>query len=274
MPPSFVLTIAGTDPSGAAGIQADSFVIQQHGLPAASVITAVLAQNTCGVQQLYPMSAAQITAQLDSALGDLPIAAIKIGLVPTPEAAEAISAAIARLPVTVPVVLDPVLSSGDGRRALVAPGTTEALAAMLAALAPRVRVWTPNAPEAAALSGLEVQTGEQALRAAATLSAGGAHVLLKAGHLLREDGWLRDVWGSAGEAALLEPLAAIPQDVRGTGCHLSSALAAQLALGSAPREAALLARRYLGALLHAARWSPGHGRMIIQHGARTREEQV
>lgn len=261
----FVLTIAGTDPSGAAGIQADCAVIHAHGLEAASVITAVLAQGSVGVRAVYPMEAAMIAAQLDSVLSDLPVTAVKIGLVPTPQAAEAIARGLERLGQGVPVVLDPVLASGDGRSALVAPGTPGALLDLIAGLAPRLTILTPNAPEAAALAGLSVVTGEEAMAAALALGRYARGVLLKAGHLTRGDGWLRDVWAMDGEAALLAALPAIEEDVRGTGCHLSSAIAARLARGEEALAAVEGARRYLGRLLHEGRWRPGHGRMMIRH---------
>jgi hydroxymethylpyrimidine/phosphomethylpyrimidine kinase len=266
---AFILTIAGTDPCGAAGIQADLHVIRDHGFAGASVITAMLAQHTGGVQAIWPMSAAQLTAQLDSALSDLPIAAVKLGLIPTPEAAHAIQAALLRaLPADAPVVLDPVLASGDGRRALVAPGTEDALLTLLSSLRERGHptVITPNAPEAARLTGQPVETLDHALVAAAQLAASCGAALLKAGHLAREGAKVRDVWAEAGQGACaLAALPAIDEDVRGTGCHLSSALACQLASGLPAQQAAEAARRYLNTLLTASRWRPGAGRSILRH---------
>lgn len=256
---SVLLTIAGTDPSGAAGIQADLQVFRDFGFHGASVITAVLAQNTAGVRSLHPLDPALVTEQLAAVLEDLEIAAVKVGLVPSPEVAALIGArsASGRL---APVVWDPVLASGDSRTRFTDDAT---ISTILAAL-PHIDVLTPNAPEAARLTGLAVTTTDEALAAAEHLiECGAGAVLLKSGHLSRGSDTIRDVWADAKGPRLMNALPAIETDVRGTGCQLSSAVAAGLASGKPAYEAAESAREYLSELLRFKRRRIGRGREVV-----------
>ena len=252
-----LLTIAGTDPSGAAGIQADLQVFRDFGFHGASVITSVLWQNTVGVRGQRPVELDVLRAQLDAVLSDLAVSAIKVGLVPTAAHWDVI---LDSLPAATPVVVDPVFASGDGRTPLVTQDVLDAVRRSLS----RVDVVTPNAPEAAALTDVAVATLDDALRAAEHLVALGARaVLLKAGHLSQRSQAIRDVWADAGGARLMQPLPAIEVDVRGTGCQLSSAVAAGLARGDAPFDAAESARGYLSELLRLRRQRIGHGREVV-----------
>jgi len=252
-----LLTIAGTDPSSAAGIQADLHVFRDHEAHGASVVTTVVSQNTSGVHALHALPEDVVDAQLAAVFDDLDIAAVKVGLVPTAGLAQRISARVASRP----VVWDPVLTSGDGATALVEPAVVAALLAVL----PLCDVFTPNAPEAATLTDIPVTSRPGAHAAAARLVRLGAPaVLLKTGHLMDGD-TIQDVWATEAGTVDLAALPTIGENVRGTGCHLSSAIAARLARGDAPIDAVEGARRYLSMLLHEKRRAVGRGRSIIVH---------
>src|SRR5215211_3727831 len=139
------LTIAGSDPSGGAGIQADLKTFAAFGVYGASAITAITVQNTLGVEAIAPLSADLVSAQIEAVAGDLDIAAIKIGMLATAAIVEAVAAAITSLDLPL-VVLDPVLASSSGDRLLDEDG----VAALRAEMLPRARVVTPNIPEAEA----------------------------------------------------------------------------------------------------------------------------
>lgn len=259
--PRFVLSVAGTDPSGAAGIQVDLQVFRDLGCHGLSVVTAVVWQNTQGVRGFEPMSAAVVAAQLEAVIEDLPVDAIKLGMLPSAEVVEVVADYMARWrALGVPVVCDPVLASGDGQVAL---GSAEVVEAMRRRLLPLVDVLTPNVPEAVALLGGErferLEVGAEAL-----LGVGPKAVLLKAGHWqdAQVEGFA-DCWADAQGARLMPALAGIDEDVRGTGCQLSSALAAGLAGGHTPYEAASRARELLNDWLWRRRLSPGKGRAMI-----------
>jgi hydroxymethylpyrimidine/phosphomethylpyrimidine kinase len=253
-----LLTIAGTDPSSAAGIQVDLQVFRDYGFHGASVITAVVWQNTIGVRGFRALEADDVIAQLDAVLDDLEVTVVKVGMVPTARQVDAIVERIDQLA----VVWDPVLRSGSGEAALVDPDAIDAIRRAL----PDVTVLTPNVPEAARLSGIEIETRADAHRAAGELlNRGPDAVLLKTGHLDEGEDTFRDVFASADGIIDLEPLSAIDADVRGTGCQLSSAIAAEMARGAAAREACEHARRYLHEMLRTRRRSVGKGRDIVVH---------
>jgi len=250
-----LLTIAGTDPSGAAGLQADLQVFRDFGFHGASVVTAVLAQNTGGVRAVRPLVRADVEAQLAAVFEDLDVAAIKVGLTASESIAQLVM--IGR---DVPQVWDPVLWSGDGVTVLAGD---DVVAAIVRAL-PHVDVLTPNAPEASRLTGRTVENLDDALGAAARLvELGAGAVLLKCGHLSRGLETIRDVWADADGPRLMKPLPAIEADARGTGCQLSSAIAAELARGKLPLEAAESAREYLSDLLWFKRRKLGRGRDVV-----------
>lgn len=257
---STILSIAGTDPSGGAGIQVDLQVFRDLGHHGASVITAVVWQNTRTVHGWHAPGAEVLDQQLSVLLQDVSPAAIKIGMLTSPEDVSVVARHIARL--GVPVVHDPVMASGDGSAAMLLDSTIDA---MRAELFERVTVLTPNIPEAEALCG-EPLDESRLLDAAATLRerTGVRHVLLKVGHLSTRGESLRDVWASDHGASWLAPLKTLPVDnVRGTGCQLSSAIAAGLASGLTPKEATERARRYLWDLLRRRGRRVGKGRAVI-----------
>lgn len=257
------LTIAGSDSGGGAGIQADLKAFSALGVYGASVITAITAQNTRTVAAVESVSPAMIGAQMDAVFGDLDIRAIKIGMVGGAEAiaivADRLAALLADNPV--PVVLDPVMVAKSGDPLLPA----DAVASLRDRLLPLATVLTPNLPEAGRLLGLSAaDTPEEVARQGrALLALGPAHVLMKGGH-------------AAGETCtdlLLGPdpltLSAPRQQTRnthGTGCSMSSAIAAGLAQGLSVPQAVGRAHQWLqGAIAGADRLSVGLGHGPVHH---------
>lgn len=260
-----LLTIAGTDPSSGAGIQVDLQVFAKLGFHGTSVITALLWQDTRTVSGWHIPPPEVVAHQLDVILKDIPPTAIKIGVLPTPQIVEAVAS---RLPTHCPIVHDPVLESGDGTRALVTPGTLDA---MRLHLFPHVTLLTPNIPEAMTIihhaHKAPAPTSLTHLAERVREVTGVAHVLLKAGHAKAHGDMIHDVLASASGTIALQPLPrhALERGVRGTGCQLSSALAAHLARGLTIQDAANLARRDLWAWLGSRTFSPGQGRDVIGH---------
>jgi len=258
-----VLTIAGTDPSGAAGIQVDLQVFRDLGHHGLSVITAVLWQNTQGVDGWRVLSASDLEQQIESIARDISPSAIKIGVLPSGEQVEVVAKYVKRA--GVPVVLDPVLASGDGSTSLVEPGATEV---MREVLMEHVTVLTPNLPELASFC-CEDDLSQSLLAGAAARGRqqlGVANLLLKAGHLPLDTSSkeIADAFASEEGARSCKPLPRLAVgDVRGTGCQLSSAIATGLADGLAPYEACERARAYLWDLLRRRARSIGRGRAVI-----------
>ncbi|WP_251976018.1 bifunctional hydroxymethylpyrimidine kinase/phosphomethylpyrimidine kinase [Salinicola avicenniae] len=224
VPIPHLLTIAGSDPSGGAGLQADMKTFSALGGYATSVITAVIAQNTQGVQAVEPVSAGMIRTQLDNLLDDVAIDAVKIGMVASREVAETIAEALLRHRPRW-IVLDPVMVAKSGDRLV----DDEGLRAVREVLVPLADVITPNLPEAAALLGTptprDLASMEQAVTALSALGAPWG--LLKGGHLTLSR--CPDLlWTPAGTRWLEAPRLAT-QNLHGAGCALSSAIAAELA---------------------------------------------
>lgn len=271
MTPPRLLTIAGSDSGGGAGIQADLKTFAAHGGYGMSVVTAVTAQNTLGVSAVHPVPAAVVVAQMRAVLDDIGADAIKIGMLASAELVAAVAGELVpRLAAggAPPVVLDPVMvaQSGDS---LLADDAVEALGSLLL---PWATVVTPNLPEAARLTGLPVASEAERLAAGRALAALGSRrgagvgsgaaglaVLIKGGH---GDGpEVVDLLLDAGGA--IHRFAAPRIDTRsnhGTGCTLSSAIAARLATGQALPAAVAGAIEYLrGALAAAYPLGAGHG---------------
>ena len=248
--PVCVLTIAGSDSGGGAGVQADARTIHALGGFALTAITAVTAQNTLGVRAWHAVSVELLSAQIEAVLGDFPVVAIKTGLLPGAVAVRAVVRALAKFP-QVPLVVDPVIGSTSGTRFLSAAG----LRVLKKELLPRATLVTPNWPEAAALSGLEVRNFDQAMDAArAILQVGCAAVLVKGGHA--PGGVCRDVLVTRGTAGCargrwFEGRRIETKNTHGTGCVLSAAIAVELGRGATSAEAVQRARRFLRAALRA-----------------------
>ena len=255
------LTIAGSDSSGGAGIQADLKTFAALGVYGASVITALTAQNTQGVTGIHQVPADFVTAQIDAVFADLDVGAVKIGMVAEPSVIEAIAAGLQRWSPR-HVVLDPVMVATSGDRLL----AEDAVEALRAKLVPRATILTPNLPEAAALLGEPVASSEAAIESQGRrlLALGCPAVLIKGGHgqgsesidyLVRE----------SGAIALAAPRVAT-QNTHGTGCSLSSAIAAGLARGEDLETAVRGAKAFVSAAITASdRFSVGHGHGPIHH---------
>jgi hydroxymethylpyrimidine/phosphomethylpyrimidine kinase len=255
------LTIAGSDSSGGAGIQADLKTFAALGVYGASVITALTAQNTTGVSGIHQVPAEFVTAQIDAVFSDLAVGAVKIGMVAHPPVIDAIVAGLARWSPK-HVVLDPVMVATSGDRLLAA----EAVDALRTKLTPRASVITPNLPEAAALLDEAVATDEAAVekQGRRLLALGCKTVLIKGGHGQGAESidYLID---SSGVTVLAAPRTAT-KNTHGTGCSLSSAIAAELAKGADMETAVRNAKAWVSAAIAAAdRFSVGHGHGPIHH---------
>ena len=255
--PFCVLTIAGSDSGGGAGIQADQRTIRAIGGHALTAITAVTAQDTRRITNWGVVPDGLILAQIESALAGFPVAAIKTGLLPGPGAIRAVSAGLARFP-SVPLVVDPVLASSSGTRFLSAAGAR----ALRKSLFPRAFLITPNWPEAAAFSGLPVRTHLQAEKAGILLAGScGRPVLVKGGHA--PGPLCRDCLAMpSGDAIWYEFPRIASDNTHGTGCVLSAAIAAWLGRGASLTEAVRLAHSFLQRALIRGRgldWGGGRG---------------
>lgn len=246
--PPCVLTIAGSDSGAGAGIQADARTIHALGGFACTAITAVTAQNTRGVLAWAPVSPGMIAGQIKAVLDDLPVVAIKIGLLPGAAAVKAVVTGLKRHR-GVPLVVDPVIESTSGTRFLPAVG----LKLLKSELLPYATLVTPNWPEAAALAGRGIRTFAEAEAVARTLAREfGSAVLLKGGHapgvecrdcLVTGDGQVR--WFTGRRVST--------RNTHGTGCVLSAAIAAGLARGESLEQAVATARTFVGRALRRGR---------------------
>ncbi len=239
-----VLSIAGSDPSGGAGIQADIKTITAHGLYAMSAITALTVQNTQGVSAVEAVHAALVARQMDCVFTDIRPDAVKVGMLVNDEIIRAVAERLAFYRAK-NVVIDPVMVSTSGRRLL----DERAVALLRAELFPLARIVTPNLPEAEALCGFPVREKADMERAARQLfEESGAAVLLKGGHL--EGGADDLLWDGAGARWIAgERVAA--SNTHGTGCTLSSSIACRLAQGASLFESARHAKAYLTGALQA-----------------------
>lgn len=269
--PPRLLTIAGSDSGGGAGIQADLKTFAAHGGFGMSAITALTAQNTCEVRDVFAASPEFVVAQIDAVWDDLGVDAIKIGMLASPELVRAVAASLrARREVrerTVPLVLDPVMVAKSGASLL----ADEAVGALLEELLPLATVVTPNLPELARLSGHSVPSNaseDVRIAAALALLGRGEHgpaVLAKGGH--GEGNELVDLLvqrvGGATRVVRHVHARLATQATHGTGCTLSSAIAARLGRGEALDEAVAGAIDYLHGAIASAQNLPrlgaGHG---------------
>ena len=248
------LTIAGSDSGAGAGIQADLKTFAAHGVFASTVITAVTAQNTLGVTMWEAMPADLVTAQIEAVAADIGAEAVKIGMLANAAIVEAVSAAIADLDLP-HVVVDPVMMAKAGDRLL----EEDAIEALRAELLPRAQVVTPNIAEAEVLSGMSIRSVDDMTNAGRRiLGLGPRVVLVKGGHLDGPESI--DVICTAHESVEIRRPRIVTTSTHGTGCTLSSAIAANLALGLDVRVAVERARDYLdGAIRNAPGFGHGHG---------------
>jgi hydroxymethylpyrimidine/phosphomethylpyrimidine kinase len=249
------LTIAGSDSGGGAGIQADLKAFARCGVHGTSAITAITAQNTLGVSEIHPVPPATILAQVRAVISDIRVDAVKVGMLGTTEGAEAVAQALAELPPGVPVVVDPVMVAESGARLLDAGAERVLVERVLM----QASVLTPNLPEARALLGApapaarpdgaaaaEREVAEAEALARALLELGPRAVVVTGGHRTQAV----DLFLAAGaDGRPIEIDGERFQDgaAHGSGCTHSSLLAAQLALGRTPLQAARTARELTGA---------------------------
>lgn len=258
---AIALTIAGSDSGGGAGIQADLKTFSALGVYGSSVITALTAQNTLGVQGIRTIDADFVRQQMDSVLGDLDVAAVKIGMLGTPEVIQAVADGLLRWRPRW-VVLDPVMVAKGGDRLL----QDEAVDALRARLLPLASLITPNLPEAAALLGGDPIDGRARMEPAGRRlqELGVANVLLKGGHLAGNDS--PDLLLHDRAAQWLEAPRIPTRHTHGTGCTLSSAIAALLARGYALPQAVIEAKAWLTRAIAAADGlGVGHGIGPVHH---------
>jgi hydroxymethylpyrimidine/phosphomethylpyrimidine kinase len=248
------LTIAGSDSGAGAGIQADVKTFAAHGVYGTCAITAVTAQNTQGVVCWQALEADLVTAQIEAVVSDIGADAVKVGMLANAAIAEAVAAAIRALDLP-QVVVDPVMIAKGGDRLV----SDEGMATIRTELLPLAHVVTPNIPEAEALTGMSIHSLTDMRDAAARiLRLGPRVVLVKGGHAGGPESV--DVCATATASFEIRAPRIDTPHTHGTGCTLSSAIAANLALGLPDREAIELAREYLdGALRHAPGLGRGHG---------------
>jgi hydroxymethylpyrimidine/phosphomethylpyrimidine kinase len=248
------LTIAGSDSGGGAGIQADLKTFAALGVFGTSAITAITAQNTRGVVASQALPADLVIAQIEAVAGDIGADAVKVGMLATAAIVEAVAAAIEAFELP-HVVVDPVMIAKGGDRLL----EPDAVSAMRTELLPRAQIVTPNVPEAEVLAEMPVRTLADMRQAGRRiLRLGPRVVLIKGGHLDGPDSI--DVACTTSETFDIRRPRLDTRHTHGTGCTLASAIAANLALGLADRDAIEGARDYLdGAIRHAPGLGGGHG---------------
>ena len=256
---AIALTIAGSDSGGGAGIQADLKTFSALGVYGASVLTAITAQNTRAVTRVEGVSPAMIRAQVEAVFDDLDVGAVKIGMLGTADATRAVAEALDGR--GVPVVLDPVMIAKSGDRLI----QDDAIAALRDLLIPRATVLTPNLPEAARLLSRMVAADptEAEAQGRALCALGAGWVLMKGGHA--EGNVCTDLLVGLETHRFTAPRIAT-KNTHGTGCSLSSAIAAGLAQGLAVPAAVERAHRWLqGAIAAADRLRVGSGHGPVHH---------
>lgn len=238
------LTIAGSDSSGGAGIQADLKTMTVNGVYAMSVITALTAQNTQGVTGILDVSPEFITEQMDAVFTDIYPDAIKIGMVSSPEIVEAIAASLEKYKAK-NIVLDPVMVATSGAKLL----KEEAMDSLINRLIPLADVITPNIPEGEILAGMEITNEDQMIKAAEKIGKKyDCAVLLKGGHRVND---ANDLLYRDGEFKWFRSERIDNPNTHGTGCTLSSAIGANLAKGYDIDQAIEMAKDYLTGALRA-----------------------
>ena len=263
--PITALSIAGSDSGGGAGIQADLRTFSAFSVHGTTAITALTAQNTVGVQGVSPVSTDFILQQINSVLSDFEVKATKTGMLASPQIVEAVGE-LARSGAFNNLVVDPVLVSTSGHALMQGDGVSTYLEALL----PYADIVTPNLREAAVLCGVDVKevvTHDDMLDLAnQILSSGVRYVLVKGGHFLGDEGHSPDVLVGAGQVQVLSAERVDTVNDHGTGCSLSAAIAAGLAMGRSMDDSVRDAKSFvLSALKGGAEWKLGRGRGPIDH---------
>ncbi|WP_425667503.1 bifunctional hydroxymethylpyrimidine kinase/phosphomethylpyrimidine kinase [Vibrio tubiashii] len=257
-----VLTIAGSDSGGGAGIQADIKAMSATGSYACSVITAITSQNTQGVSAIHPIPLAHIESQLDAVFTDLNVVAVKVGMLADAEIIKVVAAKIRQYQPK-HLVVDPVMVATSGDLLL----EQSAISTLKQELLPLADLITPNLPEGAALIGGEVPQDEEQMGAMIeSLRALGAKaVLLKGGHLEKDQN-SNDLLIEQESSELLSAKRVATKNTHGTGCTLSSAIASYLAQGNRLHKAVYLGKQYISqAIAHADQLDVGQGHGPVNH---------
>lgn len=256
------LSIAGSDPSGGAGLQADLKTFSACGCYGATVVVAVVDENTVGVTGVHPIPVPFVVGQIKSVLDDIGADAIKIGMLHSSELVVAVKETLAQYPIR-NIVLDPVMVATSGDKLL----QDDAIQTLKQVLIPSARVITPNIPEAELLLGRSIRSEAELPDAARALSAGSSvSVMLKAGHL--NDSVLVDIFYNAETDEIVElPSPRVDtRNTHGTGCTLSSAIAAFLAHGLSLNESVAKAKEYISkAIAAGAAYHIGNGHGPVHH---------
>ena len=262
MTPLTVLSIAGSDASGGAGVQADLRTFAAHGIHGATAVTALTAQNTVGVQGVHAVPTEFVDEQVRSVVGDLDVAAVKTGMLATADIVTMV-ADLAAAGLLHNLVVDPVMVSSTGARLL----DQGAAVAFRNALIPRARVVTPNRSEAAVLVGHDLRTIDDVAEAARTLAASGpAVVVITGGGPTGDEEEAVDVVATGGDVVVHRSHRIDTDNDHGTGCSFASAVAVGLAHGDEPMYAVDRARAFVRrALAGAAHWRLGAGHGPIDH---------
>lgn len=256
-----VLTIAGTDPSGGAGIQADLKTFSALGCYGMSVITALVAQNTQGVRAIHNVPPAFVQAQLNAVIEDIKPDTIKIGMVHTPELVNVIAETLKRYP-DIPAVFDPVMIATSGDR-LIEESTIEAI---IAELFPVTALITPNMDEASLLSGMAIHTVDDMKAAAEKIMNLGCNALLLKGGHLKQEKLTSILYDKQGTVETYVSDRVETNNVHGSGCTLSSAIASYIARGEVLPTAVALAQEYInGAIYNGRDVAIGHGNGPLNH---------
>lgn len=257
-----VLTIAGSDSGGGAGIQADLKTIAANGCYGLSVITALTAQNTLGVTAIHAAPVEFVGRQLDAVLSDIGADVVKIGMLFSPDLIATVAGKLQEYGVT-RIVLDPVMVAQSGDKLL----RDDAVAALKELLIPRAEILTPNIPEASVLLGRAVEHVSELPEAARELAGLGCqNVLVKGGHLEGKDSDDYLYLGESQSIVRLPGLRVLTKNNHGTGCTLSSAIAAFLARGESVEGAVRQAKEYItGAICAGASYRIGHGHGPVHH---------
>lgn len=256
------LTIAGSDSGGGAGIQADLKTFAALGVFGCSAITSLTAQNTVGVQGVFPIPPAFVVDQINSVMSDIPVSVIKTGMLATADIIVALAEALKNYP-QIPLVLDPVMVATSGDRLL----NKDAIAVLIRELLPRAQILTPNLLEAAALLGQQPAQGQAEMirQAEQLLAMGSGSILIKGGHGASEHA-LDILITADNEPEVFSTPRVATRNTHGTGCTLASAIAAGIAKGLSLRQSVAEAKTYIqSALLRADDLAIGQGAGPVHH---------
>lgn len=269
--PPLALTIAGSDPSAGAGIQADLKTFEALGVYGLTVVTCLTAQNTCGISAMHPLPRKFITAQTEALFSDFSISAIKTGILTSAEMIEGVAVDLRKHAGGIPIVIDPVIAASTGAEFM----DDAAREALISDLAPMATLITPNLDEAAAILELpqaETVTAMEAQAQALQEKLKCGAILLKGGHL-EGTNEATDIFYDGQNCSSFSGPFIETRNSHGTGCTLSAAITSKLAYGHALKEAISLAKEYVrDALRGGADWHIGAGSGPIAHNpSRDRE---